>query len=91
MEITFYDTLSATRAIIAAPVSERHTIYRDRLTEPLRACWTTSLQRFAPQMIDDEAMMMKMLWCPLETDHQGCWFFLVNPCLMAAPSEIAPR
>lgn len=62
MEIAFYDTLSAMRAIIAAPVSERRAIYRERLTEPLRNCWTTALKRLAPQMVDDEAMMMKMLW-----------------------------
>lgn len=62
MEITIYDTLSAMRAIIAAPVDERHTVYRERLIAPLRDYWLTTLKRFAPQMIDDEAMAMKMLW-----------------------------
>lgn len=69
MEITIYDTLSAMRAVIAAPVSERRTVYRERLTEPLRDYWTTALKRFSPQMVDDEAMVMKMLWdVDLEAD-----------------------
>ena len=62
MEIIIYDTLSAMRAVIAAPVKERRAVYRERLIEPLRDYWTTTLRRFAPQMIDDEAMAMKMLW-----------------------------
>src|ERR1700738_2375846 len=62
MEITIYDTLSAMRAIIVAPIPERPTVYRERLIEPLHDYWLTMLKRFAPQMIDDEAMAMKMLW-----------------------------
>src|SRR5579863_7746010 len=69
MEIILFDTLSAMRAVIAAPVSERRSVYRERLIEPLRDYWTTTLKRFAPQMIDDEAMAMKMLWdVDLEAD-----------------------
>jgi uncharacterized protein YjaZ len=62
MEIIIYDTLSAMRAVIAAPVPQRHAVYRERLIEPLRDYWTTTLGRFAPQMVDEEAMAMKMLW-----------------------------
>lgn len=62
MEITMYDTLSAMRAIIAAPVAERRAVYREQLIEPLRDCWSVTLRRFAPQMADDEAMAMKVLW-----------------------------
>ena len=69
MEITLYDTLSALRAVIAAPVQERHAVYRERLIEPLRDYWTTTLRRFTPQMVDEEAMAMKMLWeVDLEAD-----------------------
>lgn len=62
MEITVYDTLSAMRAVIAAPVSERRIVYRECLIEPLHDYLTTTFNRFAPQMIDNEAMVMKMLW-----------------------------
>jgi uncharacterized protein YjaZ len=62
MDITLYDTLSAMRAVIAAPVPQRRAVYRERLIEPLRDYWTTTLGRFAPQMVDEEAMAMKMLW-----------------------------
>lgn len=69
MKITVYDTLSAMRAVIAAPAPERRAVYRECLIEPLRDYWTTTLKRFAPQMIDDEAMTMKMLWdVDLEAD-----------------------
>ena len=68
MEITLYDTLSAMRSVIAAPISQRRAVYRKRLIEPLRDYWTTTLKRFAPQMIDDEAMVMKMLW---DVDLEG--------------------
>lgn len=69
MKITLYDTLSAMRAVIAAPVPQRCTVYRERLIEPLRDYWTTTLKRFAPQMINDEAIVMKMLWdVDLEAD-----------------------
>jgi hypothetical protein len=69
MEINIYDTLSAMREIIAAPVSKRRTVYHEFLIEPLRDYWTKTLKRFAPQMIDDEAMAMKMLWdVDLEAD-----------------------
>lgn len=62
MEITVYDTLSAMRAVIAAPLADRRDVYRERLIEPLRDYWTTTLKRFAPQMSNDETMAMKMLW-----------------------------
>lgn len=62
MKIAVYDTLSAMRAIIAAPIPQRRAVYRERLIEPLRDYWTMTLRRFAPHMIDDEAMAMKMLW-----------------------------
>ena len=62
MEITLYETLSLMRVIIAAPVSKRRTLYRERLIEPLRDYWTVALKRFAPQMVEDEAMILKMLW-----------------------------
>ena len=69
MKITLYDTLSAMRAVIAAPVPQRRAVYRECLIKPLRDYWTTTLKRFAPQMIDDEAMVMKMLWdVDLEAD-----------------------
>ena len=62
MEIIIYDTLSAMRAVIATPVLQRRAVYRERLVEPLRDYWTMTLRRFAPQMVDEEAMAMKMLW-----------------------------
>jgi uncharacterized protein YjaZ len=69
MEITLYDTLSATRRVINAPISERRRIYRECLIEPLRDYWTTTLRRFAPQMSDDETTAMKVLWdVDLEAD-----------------------
>lgn len=69
MEIIIYDTLSAMRAVITTPVSERRAIYRERLVEPLRNYWMTTLRRFAPQMDDNEAMVMKVLWdVDLEAD-----------------------
>jgi uncharacterized protein YjaZ len=69
MQIIIYDTLSAMRTIIAAPVHKRRTAYRECLIEPLRDYWTMTLRRFAPQMIDDEAMAMRMLWdVDLEAD-----------------------
>lgn len=69
MEIIIYDTLSAMRAVITAPVSERRAVYREHLIEPLRDYWMTTLRRFAPQMGDNEAMAMKVLWdVDLEAD-----------------------
>jgi uncharacterized protein YjaZ len=68
MQITTYDTLSVLRAIIAAPVAERRAVYREQLIEPLHDYWHTTLSRFAPQMLDDETMIMKMIW---ETDLEG--------------------
>ena len=69
MTITLYDTLSAMRAVIVAPVPQRRAVYRERLIEPLRDYWMTTLKRFAPQMMDDEAMAMKVLWdVDLEAD-----------------------
>ncbi len=62
MKITLYDTLSIMRAVIDAPISERRTLYKEGLIEPLRGYWTTLLKRFGSQMIDDEAMAMKVLW-----------------------------
>lgn len=69
MEITMYDTLSAMRAVMEAPVAERRALYRERLIEPLRDYWQISLRRAFPQAMDDEAMVMKMLWdVDLEAD-----------------------
>ncbi|GER90415.1 hypothetical protein KDW_45770 [Dictyobacter vulcani] len=69
MEITIFDTLSAMRAIIAAPISERRGVYRERLIEPLRDHWRTIVSRFSSQMTDDETMAMKVLWdVDLEAD-----------------------
>ncbi|GCE31455.1 hypothetical protein KDA_69390 [Dictyobacter alpinus] len=62
MDITIYDTLSAMRSIIAAPVPERRALYRELLIEPLRDHWSTIISRFAPQMVNDETMAMKVLW-----------------------------
>jgi uncharacterized protein YjaZ len=62
MEITIYDTLSAMRAVIAAPLAERRAIYRERLIEPLRDYWQVAVKRFNPQASDDEATAMMMLW-----------------------------
>jgi len=68
MEISIYDTLSAMRAVVVAPVGERHAVYRERLIEPLRDYWEPTLRRFAPQMSDDEAAIMKFLW---DVDLEG--------------------
>ena len=69
MEIIIFDTLSAMRAVITTPVSERLAIYRERLIEPLHNYWTTTLRRFSPQTVDNEAMAMKVLWdVDLEAD-----------------------
>jgi uncharacterized protein YjaZ len=62
MEITIYDTLSAMRAVIAAPIAERRAIYRERLIEPLRDYWYLATKRINPQVTDDESLAMKMLW-----------------------------
>ena len=73
MEITTFDTLSAMRAVIAAPVAERRAVYRERLIEPLRAYWTTLVKRFAPQKADDESMAMNFLWqVDLDGDLSAC-------------------
>ena len=73
MEITTFDTLSAMRAVIAAPVAERRAVYRERLLEPLHDSWATILSRFAPQMANDENMAMKILWgADLEGDLNDC-------------------
>ncbi len=62
MDITIFDTLSAMRAVIAAPVSERRAVYRERLIEPLRDYWYIATKRFNPQASEDEGMAIKMLW-----------------------------
>ncbi|HEX7736614.1 MAG TPA: DUF2268 domain-containing putative Zn-dependent protease [Ktedonobacteraceae bacterium] len=62
METTTYDTLGAMRAVVDAPIGERSAIYRERLIEPLREYWSVALGRFAPQMLGDERMIMKMIW-----------------------------
>lgn len=73
MEITTFDTLSAMRAVIAAPVAERRAVYRELLSEPLRAYWTPLVGRFAPQMADDENVAMHVLWqADLEGDLSNC-------------------
>lgn len=68
MEITIYDTLSAMRAVIAAPVDKRRAVYRERLIEPLRDYWQVAVKRFNPQASDDEATAMKMIW---DVDLEG--------------------
>ncbi len=69
MEITIYDTLSAMRAVIAAPVAERRAVYRERLIEPLRDYWHITIRRINLQAPDDEATAMKILWdVDLEAD-----------------------
>lgn len=68
METTTFDTLSAMRAVVETPVEERRAVYRERLLEPLREYWSGALGRFAPQMLDDEQMIMKMIW---DTDLEG--------------------
>ncbi|HLI70223.1 MAG TPA: DUF2268 domain-containing putative Zn-dependent protease [Ktedonobacteraceae bacterium] len=69
MEITIYDTLSAMRAVIAAPISERRAVYRERLIEPLRDYWHIAMRRINPQAPDDEATAMAMMWnVDLEAD-----------------------
>src|SRR5579883_465318 len=62
MEITIYDTLSAMRAVIAAPIADRRAIYRERLIEPLRDYWYLATKRINPHVTDDESLPMKMLW-----------------------------
>lgn len=68
MEITTYDTLSAMRAVIDAPVTERRAVYRERLIEPLRDYWHVAVRRINPQAPDDEATALKMLW---DVDLEG--------------------
>ncbi len=68
MDITTYDTLSAMRAVVDAPVAERRAVYCERLIEPLRDYWQITLSRFAPNMLDDEQMIMKMIW---DADLEG--------------------
>ncbi|HEY1348847.1 MAG TPA: hypothetical protein VGF67_04400 [Ktedonobacteraceae bacterium] len=69
MEITIYDTHSAMRAIIAAPVAARRRIYHERLLEPLRDYWYVATKRINPQVTEDEGRAMKMLWeVDLEAD-----------------------
>lgn len=73
MKTTTFDTLSAMRAVIAAPVAERRAVYRERLLEPLRDSWTTILSRFAPRGDNDETMAMNILWgADLEGDLSNC-------------------
>jgi uncharacterized protein YjaZ len=62
MEITIYDTLSAMRAVIAAPIADRRVIYRERLIEPLRDYWHLATKRINPHVGEDEGLAMKMLW-----------------------------
>jgi len=62
MEITIYDTLSIMRAVIAAPISERRAIYRERLIGPLRDYWYIATKRINPQVVENEDIAMKMLW-----------------------------
>ncbi len=68
MQITIYDTLSAMRAVIAAPTSERRTVYRERLIEPMRDFWSIALRWTGFQGTNEEAMAMKMIW---DVDLEG--------------------
>lgn len=69
MEITTFDTLAAMRAVVEAPLEERRAVYREQLIEPLRDYWHVAVRRINPQVPDDEATAMKMLWdVDLEAD-----------------------